>query len=86
MELYARADHVVREAGVTDGESAPVRGFPYLRSNRYLGRLGRKPLTPDQSEAWIDRLQRLDREARGIEYRNLDAEDRLRLAADLPTY
>ncbi len=86
MEFFAGADHIVREAGVRDRESAPVSGFPYLRSNRYLGSLGQRPLTPDEFEAWVDRLLGLDREARRIEYRNLAAEDRMRLAADPPTF
>ena len=85
-ELYARTDAVVREAGVADRESMPLPGFPYLRSNRFLATLGRRPLTSEEFEAWVDRLHRLDREARRIEYRNLAVEDRLRLAPDLPTF
>jgi hypothetical protein len=86
IRLYAQADRIVWEAGVADRESTSVRGFSYLRTNRYLASVGQQPLTSVQVEAWIDRLQRLDREARKIEFRNLAAEERVRLSADSATF
>ncbi len=82
LEFYDRADGLVAEAGVADAESARLRGFPYLRSDRFLAHVGQEPLDGAQFEAWLDRLERLDRDARRIEYGNLAVENRRRLAPD----
>jgi hypothetical protein len=86
LQFYDQADAVVREAGVTDAESARIRGFPYLRTDRFLANLGQQTLSAEQFEAWIDRLERLDREARRIEYRNLPPEDRQSLAPNVKRF
>ena len=57
LQFYEQTDAVVRQAGVADRESAPVRGFPYLRTNRHLASFGGQPLTAGQTEAWLDRLR-----------------------------
>ena len=82
LEFYESADAVVQETGVADAESVKIRGFPYLRADRYLAHLGQESLDAAQFESWLDSLERLDREARSIEYRNLPPPERLRLASD----
>lgn len=68
--LYRTVDLRVARAGVRDAQAMPVPGFPYLRINRFLASMEISPSGPD-FEAWIDRLQDLDRDARRLELRNL---------------
>jgi hypothetical protein len=67
-------DEAVRRATVGDAEAARISGFPYLRVNRFLA-FGLAPdPRADAFSAWVDRLQRLDREARAKEIANLPAD------------
>ncbi len=86
LDFFDSADTTVRESGVRDAESVRIRGFPYLRADRLLASMGQEPLDAAQFEAWLDWLERLDREARSIEYRNLAPQDRRRLAPDAASF
>ena len=86
LDFYHRADALVAEAGVADAESVRLRGFPYLRSDRFLAHMGEELLADAQLEAWLDRLERLDRDARRIEYGNLSVEERRRLALNATSF
>jgi hypothetical protein len=66
----------VRAASTGDAEAYRVPGFPYLRSSRFLASFSRRDLDPEAFEAWIDRLQALDRQGRSVELANLDTEAR----------
>ncbi len=82
-------DHVRRtvdEAGVGDAGAARVRGFPYLRVDRFLAAVG-DDLGDDPADPafvhWVGRLRDLDRTATAIELANLPAPHRARLRQDL---
>jgi hypothetical protein len=77
--LFAAMDRAIRDAGVRDAQYARVRGFPYLRIDRFLG--SRNPGMDAAADhapsfmAWVDELRDLDREARRLELRNLPPSD-----------
>ncbi len=54
---------------------APVPGFPYLRTNRFLTSLRERLETREAEEEWIRWMQELDLEAREKEIRNLPEDD-----------
>jgi len=83
LAFYGSADRLVQDVGVDDAEAARVPGFPHLRTDRFLAAMGDAPLSQVQYEAWVDRLQQLDREGREVEFRNLDLATRATLAPDL---
>jgi len=73
---YEVIDRAVEAAGVRDAEAYRMPGFPYLRASRFLASFRERELSPDQFEAWVDRLAALDREGRAVELMNLPAEAR----------
>lgn len=76
-ELLARLDGLIGEAGVRDASMAPVRGFPYLRTNRFLAALGSRVSNDEQEGQWLDLLRGADLESRRKEVMSLpDAEVR----------
>lgn len=80
--LYARVDATVARAGVGDGQSARIDGYPYLRIERFLAADDVKPRVDGADfDAWVERLRDLDLEARRYELDNL----RVDLAAGLGT-
>lgn len=68
---FKRFDQAVRHAGVKDAEAARIRGFPYLRTNRFLSSFRHTDLSPEQFDDWVASLRRLDQEARFVEARNM---------------
>ena len=71
-QLYNELDAVTDRCGVRDQGSAPVSGFPYLRSNRFLASFA-KQLKDAQFETWVRQLAVLDTESRAFERNNLPA-------------
>lgn len=67
-------DERVEQAGVKDGSSHPIPGFPYLRSNRFLASLKKYIDDPAKREQWAGWMKKLDLEAREKEIRNLPDE------------
>ncbi len=80
---FTTVDLEVAEAGVGDAEAARIPGFPYLRASRFLASFRNQPLQPAAFEAWVDRLRRLDRQARRVELANLPPAEREKLAAPI---
>ncbi len=70
-ELLARLDGLIGEAGVRDASLAPVRGFPYLRTNRFLAALGSRVSSDEQKDQWLDLMRGADLESRRKEVMNL---------------
>ncbi|MEQ9143214.1 MAG: hypothetical protein RLO08_02545 [Parvibaculaceae bacterium] len=75
--LIDRVDRRIDGKGVRDAETARVKGFPYLRVNRFLSSF-RADLREDPEAGgafgdWVRRLRVLDREARQVELQNLGA-------------
>jgi hypothetical protein len=83
LDAYARVDQVVQDAGVRDGEAHLIPGFPYLRVNRFLASFADRELDAVAFEAWVDRLNELDRQGREVELMNLPAAARERLKTQI---
>lgn len=73
---YTTLDAAIDRAGVRDAEAQRVRGFPYLRVDRFNASLRDAAAGDPQSRAqWLGHLQALDHAARRVEISNLpDAE------------
>jgi hypothetical protein len=71
QELLTQLDELVGEAGVRDASSVPVRGFPYLRTNRFLAALKRNLKEERAKEEWVHWMQELDLDSRKKEVSNL---------------
>ena len=70
-EFLNRLDEVVEKAGVKDASSVSIRGFPYLRANRFLT-ASKKNLKEDvQKTEWVRWMGQLDLLAREKEIGNL---------------
>ncbi len=78
-QLLSALDAAVDRAGVRDGGSARIDGFPYLRANRFLASYRYDPMGRPAEALWIDLLRGLDTEARMLEFANLPAQDRAEL-------
>ncbi len=75
-QFFRTLDTAVDRAGVRDGGTARIDGFPYLRANRFLASYRDEPLSRRQELWWIDLLKGLDTQARTIELANLPEQDR----------
>ncbi len=73
-EFLNRLDEVVEDAGVKDASGAPIRGFPYLRTNRFLASLKKNLKDDGQKEEWSRWMQQLDLLSRKKELSNLPDE------------
>jgi hypothetical protein len=72
-QWYRDVDEAVERAGVRDAAAQRVRGFPYLRVDRFTASLADRAAAGNEAfAAWLARAGRLDVEARGYELRNLE--------------
>jgi len=70
-QRFAAIDAAVEAAGTRDAEAHRIRGFPYLRIDRFLASLrDRAAADPAAFDTWFDRLAALDVHARRIEADN----------------
>ena len=74
--FFQTMDQRVEEAGVRDGIGAPPAAYPYLRSTRFLDSFADALDESGVRDAWLDAAQTLDREARLLELRHLEPEER----------
>lgn len=71
--LYEDVEQRIQDAGLADGGAYRVPGYPYLRSDRLLAALGENLPEGWRQLAWMDRLARLDWDARQLELQRLHA-------------
>jgi hypothetical protein len=69
--LFARLDAAVLEKGVRDAAEAPIAGFPYLRTNRFMVSLSGGLTDADAKTAWAEWMRQSDLAARRKEIGNL---------------
>jgi len=74
----------VRDAGVRDAQTAPVKGYPYLRVNRFLASFRDRTMTRAAEQQWVDRMQARGEKAWSVEIANLPAARRAALAKTAP--
>lgn len=77
--LFADLDEAVESASVRWSRAAPIEGYPYLRSSRFLASYRDEGLDEAQWDAWVDALRDLDRAGREIELARLDPATRASL-------
>jgi hypothetical protein len=70
-EFLDRLDKVVEHVGVKDASSVSVRGFPYLRTNRFLASLKKNLKDDEEKEEWVQRMRQLYLLSMEKEIRNL---------------
>lgn len=94
IDLLEAIDRAADAAEVNDALASRIAGFPYLRTSRFLASFAAQPLSEAAFREWVERMRRLDEEARSIEVANLPRARREALLkavpapfrADLPTY
>jgi hypothetical protein len=70
-EFLNRLDEIVKETGVKDASSVSIRGFPYLRANRFLESLKKNLKSNEEKVEWVRWMQGLDLLVRKKEINNL---------------
>ncbi|MBI5590343.1 MAG: hypothetical protein HY881_07685 [Deltaproteobacteria bacterium] len=80
-DFFASLDQQTTEAGVMDSGAFRVKGYPYLRANRFLASFREWAMDRESFAAWVNHMQALDQESRGYEIANLPAMDAPALAS-----
>ena len=70
-DFFALLDKRIEESEVIDPGVFRVKGYPYLRVNRFLASFREEVDDKAAFAAWVDRLQALDQDARKYEIANL---------------
>lgn len=70
-QFYARIDASVIKNGTADASTFQVKGFPYLRANRFLLGLRKKAITEPQKQLWLEWMRQMDVASRIKEINNL---------------
>lgn len=83
-QFFSALDREVAEAGVGDGGASRIPGYPYLRVDRFLNSFKQAAMERFAFDAWVERMQTLDREARRAEIANLPQLSRQRLSEYSP--
>jgi hypothetical protein len=72
VDWFTQLDEAIDRAGVRDAGAYRIPGFPYLRVDRFSASFGDEVKDDPQAfDAWVARLQALDANAHGYEFRNL---------------
>jgi len=83
VELFSAVDRAVARAKVQNAHNIDVKGYPYMRTNRFLIGVKDSLYTADQVEAWLKAMVALSVEDRTKEIYNLPQDDFETLAARL---
>ncbi len=81
LRAFEADERRIKRAGVVDAQYRRIRGYPFLRTNRFTASLTDRLNTFSATGAWIARLSELDSRGRAIEHLNLSA-DRSRFESD----
>lgn len=69
---FADLDAAIDQAGVRDAGAYRVRGYPYLRADRFTASFAPAAVSSDAAfAAWVARLEAIDRTSRRVEIANL---------------
>lgn len=80
-DFFGDLDREVRHAGVIDSGYFRVKGYPYLRIDRFLASFRGEVGQGASFDAWLNQMQILDRKARSFEIANLPESAIARLSA-----
>lgn len=82
--FYRQMDEAIFAHDAEDTSEHRVAGFPFLRSNRFLASFANESLSESAYAQWLEKLRRLDEEARMLEFANLPTDARARITTRLP--
>ncbi|WP_031434717.1 hypothetical protein [Methylomarinum vadi] len=82
--FYQQMDEAIFAHNAEDTSEHRVAGFPFLRSNRFLASFANESLSESAYAQWLEKLRRLDEEARMLEFANLPTDARTRITTRLP--
>lgn len=85
LAFFDAIDEIVERYGVRDASKARIEGFPNLRIDRFHASLAPQTKWDGRLEQWVERLRKLDQEARRSELANLPAAVRQTLVRQRPT-
>ncbi len=82
--LYDQVDQAIVRSGVRDAQETIVKGYPYLRSNRFLASVVTQADSDERFDFLLRQMAALDQRARRLELSNLPPSTRatLELAKD----
>lgn len=87
LDSLAAIDQAVSDSETEDAETQRVATFPYLRINRFLAAIGRRPtvqhIESPAFSAWVRHLRALNDKARTVELANLPRPAQLELNREL---
>ena len=69
--FYAQVERAITRAGVRDAQEAPVKNYPYLRSDRFLASLVQDTDNEARFDFLLQQLVAREQRARQLELRNL---------------
>ena len=72
-QMYDRIDRVVSHANARDAQDFPIKGYPYLRSNRFFATLAQNAEGVAETDFLLRQWMALDQRARQWELKNLPA-------------
>jgi len=70
-DFFASLDQQIAKAEVMDSGAFRMKGYPYLRVNRFLASFREDAMDKETFSAWVNHMQAMDQEARGYEIANL---------------
>ena len=70
-QFFKELDKEVEITKTRNSANFPVKGFPYLRTNRFIVALKESLESEEQKVNWIEKMRQLDLKERGKEIRNL---------------
>jgi len=79
QQIISLVDKTVVEAETTDTSVFRIKGFPYLRTNRFLADMPETQNSPPAIRQWLTHMHQLDLAAREKEILNLDNHQFLQL-------
>lgn len=78
-QFYSAVDSAISRADVRDAQDSQVKGYPYLRSNRFLAGEIKIVRSDEQLDFLLQQMITLEQRARGLELHNLPAAELARL-------
>lgn len=69
--FYNQVDQAISRAGVRDTQNAQVKGYPYLRSDRFLASMVKEADSEERFDYLLQQMMALEQRARRLELSNL---------------
>jgi len=77
-QLFSKLNQSIQHEGVEDIQALTIKGYPSLRSNRFLASF-QQNFTQDEASYWLSQLEALGLEGWGVEFQNLSSKSQNKL-------